>query len=341
MSSVPGIDLLKVTNALKSRLPQYLGPWTERKTVLGQSNPTFILQGKNKTLVLRRKPDGELLKSAHMIDREYLVMRSLSNTKVPVPKVFYLCGDRGEIGTPYFVMEYIDGFTFPEPELPKLTIEQRQRVYDEMNRGLSELHKINPNDIGLGQYGKPGNYFERQLSIWSRQFENSATETIREMDVLKEWLSKNVPLQVLPSKLVHGDWRIDNLIFSKSDFSLKAVLDWELSTLGDPLADLATQLMQWSMPIGKEGRGLSGVDRKSLGIPEDKQFVELYSKRVGLTKVPDLSFPMALSYYKMGAILQGVRRRALDGNASNPEKAIVMGKYVKIFAQSALNYLKL
>ena len=148
-------------------------------------------------------------------------------------------------------------------------------------------------------------------------------------------------MQILPNKLVHGDWRIDNLIFSKSNFSLKAVVDWELSTLGDPLADLATQLMQWSMPIGKEGRGLSGVDRKSLGIPEDEQFVELYSKRVGLTKVPDLSFPMALSYYKMGAILQGVRRRALDGNASNPEKAIAMGKYVKIFAQSALNYLEL
>ena len=341
MNCAPSLNMNLVQTALSTHLPEYRGPWTAKKTALGQSNPTFVLEGKNNNLVLRKKPDGKLLKSAHQIEREYRVMKSLYKTKVPVPKVFYLCDEVSEIGATYFVMEYIAGVTFPEPDLLKLTRDERARVYDQMNRGLSELHRINPEDVGLADYGRSGNYFQRQLSIWSRQFEYSVTEKIVEMEILRQWLSQNIPDQILKHTIVHGDWRIDNLIFSKLDFSLEAVVDWELSTLGDPRADLANQLMQWSMPIGKEGRGLSGVDRKTLGIPEDNEYIELYTKRVGFCDEPDLTFAMALSFFKMAAILQGVARRAIEGNASNPESGIALGKQVKVLAQAAINYLKI
>ena len=173
---IPLLPMFKVNEVLAARLPQFLGPWSGKKTTEGQSNPTFILKGKNKSLVLRRKPDGNLLKSAHMVEREYVVMKSLYDTQVPVPKVFYLSEDVTEIGNVYFVMDYIDGFMFNQPELPKLTREQRARVYDEMNFGLASLHKIDPEGFGLVNYGAPGNYFQRQLSVWSRQFSNSFTE---------------------------------------------------------------------------------------------------------------------------------------------------------------------
>ncbi len=341
MKTLPALNIEKVTAALNSRLPQYSGPWKATKTELGQSNPTFVLSGLDKKLVLRRKPDGSILKSAHMVEREYLVMKSLQKTKVPVPNVFYLCVDSSEIGSIYFVMDYISGVTFPEPHLPNLSREQRARVYDNMNLGLSNLHQINPQSVGLSDFGRSGNYFERQLSIWSKQFEMSITTRIVEMDNLQKWLSQNLPMPPIKNVLVHGDWRIDNLIFCKKNFSLKAILDWELSTLGDPRADLASQLMQWMMPVGDEGRGLSGLNRKRLGIPEDKEYIETYSKRVGLNNVPDLRFAIAFSFFKMAAILQGIKKRALDGNASNPTKGIAMGKHVKLFAQLALNYLKI
>ena len=341
MKSDPKLNMRKVNSALLARMPEYLGPWHEEKTKLGQSNPTFILQGKSKTLVLRRKPDGELLRSAHMVEREYQVMSALYDTPVPVPKVFYLCNDPSEIGSIYFIMEYMTGITFSEPSIPNLSVDERKRVYDNMNAGLVALHRISPQSIGLTNFGKPGNYFERQLSTWSRQFENSMTEKIDEMELLKDWLLNNLPTEVSDSCIVHGDWRIDNLIFAKNDFSLEAILDWELSTLGDPRVDLAAQLMQWSMPLGTEGRGLSGANRKELGIPEDKEYVELYSKRLGLVSAPDLEFAIAFSFFRMAAILQGIKKRALYGNASNPQKGLKMGEYVKMFAQSALKYIKI
>ena len=341
MQSDIKLDMEKVTSALSARMPECKGPWCEKKTTHGQSNPTYILQGKAESLVLRRKPDGVLLKSAHMVEREYRVMNALQDTPVPVPKVFYLCQDPSEIGSIYFIMEHVKGITFPEPSTPTLSIDERRRIYDNMNAGLVALHTVSPISIGLSDFGKSGNYFDRQLSTWSRQFENSMIEPITEMELLKDWLLKNVPAEVSSTCIVHGDWRIDNLIFSKSDFSLQAILDWELSTLGDPRADLAAQLMQWSMPIGIEGRGLSGANRKALGIPEDEEYVELYSERLGLSHPPDLEFAIAFSFFRMAAILQGIKKRALDGNASNPEKGLKMGEYVKTFAKSALGRLKI
>ena len=335
------LDEEKVSSALSVRIPEFLGPYNFYKTAQGQSNPTFIVKGSKHSVVLRKKPHGKLLRSAHMVEREYRVMKALFFTDVPVPRVYYLCENEREIGSKYFVMEFVDGLTFEEPQLMKLSTEQRKKVYDSMNSGLASLHSLKVSQIGLFDYGKQGNYFDRQLSRWSRQYDDSQTEKIPEMEELREWLFSNVPVGLSENKLVHGDWRIDNLIFSKDTYDLIAVVDWELSTLGDPRADLASQIMQWSMPIGPEGRGLAGINRKEYGLPTDDEYIELYSKRVGLSDIPDLSFAVAFCFFRMGSILQGVKRRAIDGNASSPEKAIRMGEYVPIFARAALKRLKL
>ena len=335
------LDLKKVTKAITLRMPEKQGPWVVTKTPLGQSNPTFILNGRNEKLVLRKKPLGKLLKSAHMVEREYKVMSALAKTDVPVPEMYYLCEDAIEIGTPYFVMEYIDGQSFVDPRITQISVSERKVVYEENVKGLANLHNVDPNIVGLSHFGKSGNYFSRQFSRWSRQYEASKTDNILPMEILMQWLSEHVPAEEGPSRLVHGDWRIDNLLFHKKHFKLIAIIDWELSTLGDPRADLASQIMQWSMPVGEEGRGLAGVNRRDLGIPEDNEFLDQYSRYVGLADIPDLEFPIAFCYFRMAAILQGVKKRALDGNASNPEKAIKMGEYVVKFAKKALERLKI
>ena len=335
------LDVARVSKAFDLRLPELEGPWIATKTQFGQSNPTFIMSGKNKKLVLRKKPSGKLLKSAHMIEREFQVMTALEKTAVPVPKMIYLCDDPGEIGDPYFVMEYIEGRSFIDPQIPKVSFLERRQVYDEIVKGLANLHSLNPKMIGLSAFGKSGNYFSRQLSRWSRQYEDSKTEEILAMEILRDWLEKHVPdLEEVP-RLVHGDWRIDNFLFSRNEPKLIAILDWELSTLGDPRADLASQIMQWSMPSGNEGRGLDGVDRQKMGIPEDGEFIAQYAKYMGLSDLPNLEFPLAFCYFRMAAILQGVKKRALDGNASNPERGLKMGQYVPIFAKKALEILKI
>ena len=335
------LDIEKVTNALAKRLPDKKGPWNYTKTSMGQSNPTYILTGKNCKLVLRKKPSGNLLKSAHMIEREFKVMSALKFSDVPVPRMFYLCEDSDEIGTPYFIMEYIVGQSFLDPRVHGFTNEDRKKIYQESTKVLANLHQICPKKVGLSDFGKSGNYFSRQFSRWSDQYENSKTEFIEPMENLIIWLSKNLPLEEESnSSLVHGDWRIDNLLFCKKSFNLIAVLDWELSTLGDFRADLAAQIMQWSMPVGEEGRGLELVKRKELGIPEDIEFLEEYSSYRNLNSVPNLDFAIPFCYFRMAAILQGVKKRAIDGNASNPVNAIKMGDYVKHYANKAIERIK-
>ena len=273
----------KLFRVLEIRLPKFKGPWKFTKTPHGQSNPTFILSGSNGVLVVRCKPKGVLLKSAHMIEREFKVMNALYNSKVPVPKMYYLCEDPEEIGTPYYVMEFVDGKAYLDPSLPGFSAESRASLYDQMNLGLANLHSVKIKSIGLEDFGKSGNYFARQLSIWGRQYELSKTEDIFEVDSLYDWLNKNLPLDQMAENLVHGDWRIDNLLFGNEDLSLSAVLDWEISTIGDGRADLANQLMQWAMPVGMEGRGLEGINRKEFGIPEDLEYIEKYTIRTGLS----------------------------------------------------------
>lgn len=332
------LDLEAVEKYLTPRIDGFSGPVRAQKTATGQSNPTYILTTPSGKYVLRQKPLGKLLKSAHAVEREYRVMRALQGSGVPVPKTCFLCEDETVLGSPFFVMSFVAGRNFVDPRLKDCSVEDRARIYDSMNAGLAALHSVDVEAVGLSDYGPPGNYFARQISRWSKQYRASETGTIAAMDALIAWLAKNIPADEGRVTLVHGDWRIDNLLFDDTG-TLNAVLDWELSTLGNPLADLGAQLMQWAMPVGAEGRGLDGVDRKALGIPGDREYVELYARRAGLRDVPDMDFPRAFSFFRMAAILQGVKKRALEGNASNREQGLRLGSFVGLFAQKGLDVI--
>ena len=307
------------------------------KTATGQSNPTYILDGPAGRWVLRKKPDGPLLKSAHAIEREYRVMKALQDSGVPVPRMMLLCEDPGVLGTAFFIMEFVPGRSEDDPRCPGLDNAGRARLYDGMNRALATLHSLNPADLGLEDFGRPGDYFARQLSRWTRQYRASETEVQQDLEDLILWLEgQKTPAQDRLA-LVHGDWRLDNLLFDPETSEIRAVLDWELSTLGHPLADLGAQLMQWAMPVGVEGRGLGGVDRAALGLPTDAEYIARYAERAGLDEVPDMTYPVAFSFFRMAAILQGVKKRALDGNASNPQSALAMSAFIPMFARKALD----
>ncbi len=331
------MDIAAATHLLSTRVDGFSGPLTAEKTAVGQSNPTYILTTPDKKYVLRSKPLGDLLKSAHAVDREFRVLSALHAQGLPVPKTYFLSDDASVTGAMFYVMDFVEGQNYGDPRLQDKTPTERAAIYDAMNAGLVAVHSVDLTAAGLEDYGKAGNYFERQLSRWAGQYRNSETETIKPMNELIIWLNENLPEDDGQVTLVHGDWRIDNLLFDNKTNALSAILDWELSTLGHPLADLGGQLMQWSMPVGEEGRGLAGVDRAALGIPSDAEYVALYAKRRRLDGPPDMRFYIAFSFFRMAAILQGVKKRALDGNASNPEKALKLGGYVGMFAQEGLN----
>jgi len=328
-----------VETYLGRHISGFAGPISYEKTPIGQSNPTFILTTPSGDYVLRRKPPGELLKSAHAVDREYRVMTALQESGVPVPKTFHLCEDEAVIGTAFFVMERVVGRNFLDPRLQDLNNGARVALYDDMNRVLAALHSVNVDAVGLADFGRPGNYFERQISRWTKQYRLSETEPIKAMDRLIEWLEANIPEEDGQTGLVHGDYRIDNLLIHPDLPRVVAVLDWELSTLGHPLADLGYQCMQWRMPVGEDGRGLEDVDRASLGIPSERSYVERYAKRRGWTELPDMTFCIAFSFFRMAAIVQGVMKRGIDGNASNPEKAMRMGRFVPVYVKRAIALL--
>lgn len=325
----------ELTPYFEAHVPGFKGPITGvQKTAQGQSNPTFIFTSASGKYVLRRKPEGELLKSAHAVDREYRVIAALAGTDVPVPRALHLCEDDSVLGTMFYVMSFVDGSNWVDPRLKDETVARRAAVYDSMNATLAALHSVDVDALGLGDYGPPGNYFERQVGRWTKQYRATETETLPAMEELIAWLDAQTPPDG-PARLVHGDWRIDNMLFGP-DGRCTAVLDWELSTLGHPLADLGSQIMQWQLPPGAEGRGLMGVDRAALGLPSDAEYAERYAARAGLADVPDLDYPVAFAFFRMAAIIQGVKKRALDGNASNPEAGLKMGAYVPMFAQAAL-----
>lgn len=338
----PISDLLpldRLVPYLAEHVPQAGIVQSAAKTASGQSNPTFILNTDTGKLVLRRKPPGTLLKSAHAVEREFRVMKALSTTDFPVPDVFHLCEDEDIIGKAFFVMSFVEGVTFNDPTCPDLAPDTRRAVYCNMNKVLAQLHSLDVAALGLSDFGRPGSYFERQFSRWSKQYELTETENIPEMVELMDWLSHNQPVDDGKVALVHGDWRLDNLLVDPVTGVVNAVVDWELSTLGHPLADLGGQLMQWAMPPGEIGRGMEGVDRAALGLPEDRAYLELYAKNAGLDDVPDMRFCVAFSFFRMAAILQGVKKRALDGNASGGPQALKFGAYVPIFAKKALERL--
>ncbi|WP_146345601.1 phosphotransferase family protein [Phaeobacter marinintestinus] len=337
--STQTLDLDAVDAYLSANLPGYSGPLEASKFATGQSNPTFLLKTPARNYVLRRKPPGVLLKSAHAVDREFRVQKALADTKVPVARMHLLCEDDDVIGSAFYVMDHVDGRNFTDPLMEGESNATRAAVIDEMNRVLAELHMVDINAVGLSDYGPPGDYYERQVGRWSKQYRASETEKVPAMDTLIERLTAAIPEDDGQRTLVHGDYRIDNMMFAKSGSDCLAVLDWELSTIGHPYADLASVIMQWQMPPGNEGRGMAGIDRTALGLPSDDEFVARYCERRGIDGIDDFGFYLGFCFFRMAGIVQGVLKRALDGNASNPDRAIRLGSFVPAFAERGLQAL--
>ncbi len=285
----------------------------------GQSNPTFKVTAGGQQFVLRRKPPGVLLKSAHAVDREFRVISALRSSDVPVPGAVALCEDDDVIGSMFYLMEFKEGRVFWDPALPELNNAERSAVYDDMNRVLAALHSVDVETAGLLDYGRPGNYFERQVSRWSKQYRASETENIPAMEALMAWLPENMPEDDGRVALVHGDYRLDNVMFHPTEPRIIAVLDWELSTLGNPIADLAYQVMAWQLPRDAGINGMAGIDRSALGIPSDETYIRSYCERTGRDEIRNWNFYMAFCFFRLAAIVQGVKKRALDGTASSAE----------------------
>jgi aminoglycoside phosphotransferase (APT) family kinase protein len=300
----------------------------------GQSNPTFRLDADGRSYVLRKQPAGELLPSAHAVDREYRVITALGKTDVPVPRTYCYCDDRSVIGTPFFVMDFADGRHFWDPALPELDAADRAALWDDMNAVIARLHKVDYAAIGLADYGKPGNYFERQIGRWSRQYRASETETIESMDRLIEWLPHNIITDTATS-IVHGDFRLDNLIVHRTEPRVIAVLDWELSTLGHPLADFSYHVMAWRL-TQEQFRGMAGNDFAALGIPTEREYVERYCARTGRGPIDarDWEFCVVFSMFRLAAILQGIAKRVLAGTSADAGGAEV-GRRARTIADVA------
>ena len=334
------LDLQAISKYLKPRLDGFDGPVEATKFESGQSNPTFLLKTPMNNYVLRRKPPGVLLKSAHAVDREFRVQKALSGTDVPVAKMHYLCEDDSVIGSSFYIMDHVSGRNFNEPTLGDLNNADRTSVMKDMNRVLAALHDVNIDEIGLADYGPPGHYLERQVGRWSKQYRASETKPLPAMDRLIDIITEQMPVDDGQRTLVHGDYRIDNMIFERDGTRCLAVLDWELSTIGHPYADLASVIMQWQLPVGRKGRGLLGVDRADLGLPTDDAFIVQYCERRGLDEIDNFGYYVGFCFFRMAAIIQGVLKRALDGNASNPEQAKELGAYVPVFAEHGLKALR-
>ena len=333
------LDTSRLGEYLSDHIAGFTLPLGVEKFEGGQSNPTFKLSASGNSYVLRRKPPGELLKSAHAVDREFRVISALSSTDVPVPKTYLLCEDDSIIGSMFYVMEYMEGRILWDPLLPEAADnDERSAIYDAMNQTMAALHNVDVDSVGLGDYGRPGNYFERQLSRWSKQYMASELENIEAMNTLMSWLPANMPEDDGTVSLVHGDYRLDNMMFHPSQPHVIALLDWELSTLGHPLADLANQCMAWMLP--REGRikGLAGVDRNALGIPSDEEYIARYCERTGRSGIDNWSFYLAFSLFRLAAILQGIRKRAEIGTASNAEPNS-HGNAVELIASMALELI--
>jgi aminoglycoside phosphotransferase (APT) family kinase protein len=338
----------KLTTYLAQHLDGFEHIISIEKFAGGQSNPTYKLMTNNGDYVLRKQPNGTLLKSAHAVDREYKVLSALQNTDVPVAKVFHFCADTSIIGTLFYIMEFCQGNIYWNAALSEINSNAiRSAMYDEMNKTLVALHSIDINACGLSDYGKSGHYFKRQLSRWTAQYQASIIQPIVAMDKLSLWLTNNLPEDDGRIALVHGDFRLDNMMFAPlteatlnpSKVKIKAVLDWELSTLGHPFADLAYQCMQLRMPQGMGTiDGLQGIDRASLGIPSEEEYVARYCQRLGIEKIDNWCFYLAFSFFRLAAIAQGVAKRASQGNASN-KNALKVGAFVEPLANMALQVI--
>ena len=302
---------------LRKHLPGFEGPLSVRQFKGGQSNPTYLLDSPAGRYVMRRKPPGKLLPSAHAVDREHRVISTLHAAGFPVPRPYLLCMDEDVVGTAFFIMDFVEGRIFWNPDLPGVERQERSAIYDHMNRTIADLHNFDPAALGLEDFGKPGNYFARQISRWSGQYRASETGTIREMDRLIEWLPRNIPSDE-SSSLVHGDYRLDNMIVHPTEPRVIAVLDWELSTIGHPVGDFTYHLMAWQMPeLAIGSTGLRHKDLESLGIPTEEEYVQAYCERTGRSGIENREFYSAYNFFRIAAILQGVAGRVRDGTAAS------------------------
>jgi aminoglycoside phosphotransferase (APT) family kinase protein len=318
-------DVGALESYLRARAPGFAGPITVSQFKGGQSNPTYLVATPLRRYVLRRKPPGKLLPSAHAVDREYRVIAALYAQGFPVAEPILYCADDGVIGTAFFLMAYVEGRVFWEAEMPSSNPTERAQVYDAMNAALARLHSFNPAAIGLGDFGRGENYVARQVERWSKQYRASETEKIEDMEQLMAWLPAHLPPAQAP-RLVHGDYRLDNMILAPDAPKILAVLDWELSTLGDPLADFSYHLMQWHMPPSEAGTGsLVGHDLAALGIPSIEDYVDAYVRRTGLDPRPYLPVYSAYNFFRIAAILQGIVGRVRDGTATSAFAAAKAG----------------
>lgn len=315
---------LPVEAWLEANVEGYEGPGTLSKFGFGQSNPTFRLQAASGDYVLRRKPFGVLLPKAHAIEREFRVLRALGGSGVPVPKVHGLCEDPALLGAVFYVMDFVDGRIFYDQRLPGIGATERAAIFDGMNEAVASLHAVDPAQVGLTGYGRSGGFIERQVSLWTAQYRASESARCEAMERLIEWLPQHLP-EDQPARIFHGDLRLDNMIFHPTEPRVIALLDWELSTIGDPLADFAYHAMVWR--VGADlFRGFGDLDRTAMGIPEESDYVARYCARTGRDLVPDWNFYLAFSLFRVAAILQGVWKRAQEGQASSTDAAIVGAK---------------
>lgn len=331
------IDRAKLGNWLRQSIDDPSGVERISQFKGGQSNPTYLVETAKAKYVLRRKPPGHLLPSAHAIDREYRVMAALGAHGFPAPNVRGLETDPEVLGSAFYVMDFVPGRVFWDPEAPGLTTKDRAALFDNLNETLARLHNFDPSDLGLGDFGKAEGYVSRQIARWSKQYRASETNQISAMDQLIDWLPAQVPPQTR-NTLVHGDFRLDNCIIHPDEPRVIAVLDWELSTLGDPLADFTYHLCQWEMPISEDGSGvgsLLGLDLEGLGIPDIKTYTQLYGIRSGQLATADLDFYFAYNFFRLAAIFQGITGRVRDGTATNANAAGVEGQ-VRPLAEKAL-----
>ncbi|MEE4453582.1 phosphotransferase family protein [Novosphingobium resinovorum] len=307
-------DETVLSKYLEARVSGFRGPMKVQQFEGGQSNPTFLLATPDASFVLRRKPPGVLLKSAHAVDREYRITRALFESGLPVPEPLVLCEDDEVIGTMFYVMRHVPGRSFWDPRMPGLTPSERAAIYDSANETLARLHLVDYEAIGLGDYGRVGNYFSRQISRWSRQYDASRTQDIPEMDKLIAWLPDAVPDNGERTTIIHGDYSFHNLLVHPTEPRISAVIDWELSTLGDPLGDLTYHMMEWFRPEGVDVRGtLNGADLAALGIPTAAEYSARYCERTGIDCDPNHPFYRAFNLFRIAAILQGIAGRARDG----------------------------
>ena len=326
------VDVNVLEAYLREHIPGLTGPLAVEQFRGGQSNPTFRVTAGRRRFALRRKPPGKLLPSAHAIEREYRVMSALSGSDVPVPRTWCLCEDPTVIGTAFYVMDCVDGRIFWDPALPGMSREERAGIFAEMNRVIAALHRVDYRAVGLDDYGRAGGYLARQIARWTKQYRASETEKIDAMDRLIAWLLEHMPADD-ETAIVHGDYRLDNLIFHASEPRIVAVLDWELSTLGHPLADFAYHCMSWHIP-GGTFRGMRGLDLAALGIPAELDYVAAYCRRVERGPIdPDQwDFYIAYNMFRAAGIAQGIMRRALDGIATSAH-AIEAGRSARDMAE--------